>query len=346
MNSFDLGLLPSGHLHCFSLNTDDTTDKANRITPISKAFAHSVGEGLFTLAARKNSADLSPSLQYWRNFACKYLSERCLLAQDEPQQPELIEPLTTTDTLSLLQSAPPMRGAEYLSSPVLQEIRALLDHCVCEQIEAVGGLAALLAKRAPQWHQMGRVCFHLAENKNDPDYPFAFMATYSSELSEQGRIRYQPLSRALQEYAGAKNKKALIHLLSPVQLAAESSPVIKDLVDTGDIYHPLAWSPDEAYAFLKDAPACEQCGIVVRLPDWWRKRNRPRTTITIGEKKKKNFNADALLDFKLHIALGSEPLSKAELKKLMAAGNGLVFMKGEWVEVDQERLSEALATGK
>ena len=80
----------------------------------------------------------------------------------------------------------------------------------------------------------------------------------------------------MQEYAGAKNKKALIRLLSPVQLAAESSAVIKNLVDSGDIYHPLSWSPEEAYAFLKDAPQYKQCGVVVRLPDWWKKRSRPR----------------------------------------------------------------------
>ncbi len=343
MGSFDLGLLPSGHLHCFPLHVDDATDKA---APISKAFTRSVGEGLFTLAAKKDSTGLTPSLQYWRNFACKYLSERCLLAQTDPLQPDPVEPFTATETMPLLLSAPPMRGAEYLSASVLQDIRSLLDNWVCEQIRAIGGLDALLAKKAPQWHQVGRVCFHLAENKNDPDYPFAFMATYAPELSEQGRIRHQPLSRALQEYAGAKNKKALIRLLSPVQLAAESSPVIKDLVATGDIYHPLAWSPEEAYIFLKDAPQYEQSGVVVRLPDWWKKRTRLRAGVTIGEKKKNSLNTDSLLDFKLHIALGDEPLSKADLKKLMAAGDGLVFMKGQWVEVDQEKLSEALAHWK
>ncbi|MCP3688584.1 MAG: DEAD/DEAH box helicase [Gammaproteobacteria bacterium] len=346
MNTFDLGLLPSGHLHCFRSITDDSIDEKICIAAISKAFTRSMGEGLFTLAARKSGTDLSPSLQYWRSFACNYLSERCLLAQENPQQPDSIEPFTATDTMPLLLSAPPMRGAEYLSAPALQEIRSLLDNWVCEQIQAVGGLNALLAKKAPQWHQVGRVCFHLAENKSDPDYPFAFMATYAPELSEQGRIRHQPISRALQEYAGAKNKKALIRLLSPVQLAAESSPVIKDLVDSGDIYHPLAWSPQEAYLFLKDAPQYEQCGVVVRLPDWWKKRTRPRIGITIGEKKKNSLNADSLLDFKLHIALGDEPLSKADLKKLMAAGDGLVFMKGQWVEVDREKLSEALAHWK
>lgn len=346
MSSFDLGLLPSGHLQRFPSVADDSTGNAIHISPISKAFAHSVGEGLFTLAARKTGANLSPSLQYWRNFACKYLSERCLLTAADPQQPEPIEPFTATETMPLLMSAPPMRGAEYLSAPVLQDIRYLLDKWICKQIRAAGGLDVFLAEQAPQWYQVGRVCFHLAENKSDPDYPFAFMATYAPELSERGRIRHQPLSRALQEYAGAKNKKALIRLLSPIQRAAESSPVIKDLVDTGDIYHPLAWSPEEAYSFLKEAPQYEQCGVVVRLPDWWKKRSRPRASITIGEKKKNDFNADSLLDFKLHIALGDESLSKAELKKLMAAGDGLVFMKGQWVEVDREKLSEALAHWK
>ena len=346
MSAFDLGLLPSGHLHCFPSIADDATGKAIPSASLSNAFACSVGEGLFTLTARKSGTDLSPSLQYWRNFGRQYLSERCLMAQADPQQPEPIAPYTATQTLPLLRSAPPMRGAEYLSAQILQGIRASLDDWVCLQIQAAGGLDALLAKSAPQWHQVGRVCFHLAENKNDPDFPFAFMATYAPELSEQGRIRHQPLGHALQEYAGAKNKKALIRLLSPVQLAAQSSSLIRELVDTGDIYHPLAWSSEDAYTFLKSAPQYEQCGLVVRLPDWWKKRSRPRAGVTIGEKKQQSFNADSLLDFKLHIELGDEALSESELKKLLSAGDGLVFIRGQWVEVDQRKLSEALAHWK
>ncbi|NOZ54184.1 MAG: DEAD/DEAH box helicase [Gammaproteobacteria bacterium] len=345
MRAFDLGLLPSGHLHCLPL-ADGSNDKETHMVMVSRAFARSTGEGLFTLAARKDSTDLTASLRYWRDLSCQYLSERCQLAPADPQQPDPVEPLTPTQTTQLLVSAPPMRGAEYLTAPVLRDIRALLDDWVCEQIRLVGGLDALLTKRAPQWHQVGRVCFHLAENKNDSEYPFAFMATYAPELSVQSRSRHQPLSRALQEYAGAKNKKALIRLLSPVQLAAESSAVIKDLVDTGDLYHPLVWTPGEAYAFLKDTPLYEHCGVVVRLPDWWKKRSRPRIGITIGERHQKNFNADSLLDFKLHIALGETPLSKAELKQLMVANEGLAFIKGQWVEVDQEKLNEALAHWK
>ena len=340
--SFELGLLPSGHLHYFHSMADSNAAPESHIAPITKAFASTAAEGLFTLAARKDAIELGPTLHYWRNFACQYLSGRCLLTQTDTQPPEPIEPLTSTEITLLLSAAPPMRGAEYLSATVLQETWSLLDNWVCEQLQAAGGLGALLEKKAPQWHQLGRVCFHLAENKNDPDYPFAFIATYAPELSEQGRIRYQPLSRALQEYAGTKNKKALIHLLSPVQRAAESSDLIKDLVDTGDIYHPLAWTPDEAYAFLKEVALYEQSGVVIRLPDWWKKRSRPRVGISIGGNKKNNLHAGSLLDFNMHIALGDDTLSMAELKALMAESEGLAFIKGQWVELDQEKLNEAL----
>ncbi len=138
-------------------------------------------------------------------------------------------------------------------------------------------LSVFLQRRAPLWHQVGRVCFHLAENRRDPDYPFAFMATYApSTLGNGKKIQYQPLSKALQQYAGAENKDALIKLLSPIQLASESSELVGQLVSSGDVYAPLAWTPREAYQFLKDVPFMEQSGITVRLPDWWKKRPRPR----------------------------------------------------------------------
>jgi len=351
MNYFDLGLLPSGRLHVFFSTENkakETTATYTELKTLSDAFEHSIAEGLFKLAIRKDTSELSPSFQYWRHFARQYLSARCQLYSERQKKTEIekftpVEPLTANETMPLLLNAPPMRGAEYLSTEVLQNIRVLLDDWVGEQSLAMGSFDAFLGKHAPQWHQVGRVCFHLAENKNDADYPFAFMATYAPELSEQGQVRHQPLSRALQEYTGTKNKKALIRLLSPVQLAAESSPFIKELVNSGDLYHPLAWSPEEAYSFLKDAGLYEKCGLIVRLPNWWKKRSRPRIGITIGESKQKNFNADSLLDFKLHIALGDNSLSKAELQELMAVENGLTFIKGQWVEVDQDKLREALA---
>ena len=42
------------------------------------------------------------------------------------------------------------------------------------------------------------------------------------------------------------------------------------MVESREIYHPLAWTPREAYRFLQDIPVFEESGLVVRVPDWWK----------------------------------------------------------------------------
>ena len=341
----ELGVLPSGHLHWFLTEGDSDANQITGQVAIDAAFARSIAAGLIALAAMDNATNLSPALGYWRTFTCQYLAKRCQMTPAEPVHPDPVAALNEQQTALLLESTPPMRGAEYLSPQGLNDIWFWLDDWVCTQIRRHGDLGAFLEKNAPRWHQLGRVCFHLAENKLDRDYPFAFMATYAPELSSQshGKIRHQPLARALQEYAGTRNKRALIHLLSPVQRASESSVLIRELVESGDLYHPLAWTPAEAYEFLKETPLYEQCGVIVRLPNWWKQRTRPQVNVTIGNVKQTILGADALLDFKLGIILGDETLSRHEIQSLLAAQDGLVFVKGQWVEVDREKLTEVLA---
>jgi len=350
---FDLGVLPSGHLHCFPLAETEAAPTARDTASLLEAFTRDSSEGLFILAADKSAQGLSASLHYWHGLAAAYLSARCLLLEEAVVAPGTrADPAPPVGLMSpeeierWLQSAPPMPGAEYLGGEVLQAIWARLDDWVRAQIRAQGSLAALLTERAPQWHPLGRVCFHLAENKRDPDYPFAFMATYAPAQIGRGQVRYQPLRRALQEYAGARDRQTLIRLLSPVQRAAELSPRVKELVDSGDIYHPLAWTPEEAYGFLHEIPLYEESGLVVRLPDWWRRRSRPQVGVRIGDTSQKRFGQDALLDFRVQVVLDDETLSDQEIQELLEAESGLVLLKGRWVEVDRERLGEALAHWK
>ena len=89
-------------------------------------------------------------------------------------------------------------------------------------------------------------------------------------------------------------------------------------------------------------PSFEESGVLVRLPDWWKKRPRPRVGVTIGDAKQKKFDAGAMLDFKVQLALGDEQLTEAEWRQLMAADDGLVLLRGQWVEVDRQKLQQAL----
>ena len=337
---YDLALTPSGGLLLLYGGERFFDPWMKRV---ARAFGASWEAGLFAMAAGKPQAPPPPAFSFWRDFACLYLGRLCRLPEGGSRKPPSIPPPPDHELWSLVASSPPMTGGEYLAPEVLRSLWKGLDSWVRRNVAlSGGGVAGWLKKEAPLWHQVGRVCFHLAENKKDPEFPFAFLATYAPRLSKGGRVQYLPLGRALKEYAGQRNKRALIHLLSPVHRASEKLPWVKDLVDSGEIYHPLAWTPSEAYALLRSIPVLEESGLLVRVPDWWGKRSKPKVTVTIGEKKKTRLHADAMLDFKVDLALGDQKLTREEWRRLMASEDGLVLIKGRWIEVDREKLDRAV----
>ena len=136
----------------------------------------------------------------------------------------------------------------------------------------------------------------------------------------------------------------MLNLLLPVSRAAESSEWVKRLVDSGEIYHPLAWSPREAYAFLQAIPLLESSGLIVRVPDWWnaRKPARPVVNVKIDSKNSAGIGVDAMLQFSVGVSLDGESLGPDELARLLESTGGLIPLKGKWVEVDPEKLKQAL----
>ena len=309
---------------------------------IAQAFADSQAAGIMALAGGKSAPDWPLSWMFWRDFGTRYL---LLLSQSQPTS-ERLEPLPPPDAsvlAGLTLGIPPMPGAEYCSPDVLAAIWTDLDTWTMKSIARhPEGLSGFLHQYAPLWRQVGRVCFHLAENRKDPEFPFAFMATYIPRLGKNDRAQHLPLGQALREYAGADNREALLRLLEPVHEAGARCEWVRELLESGDIYHPLAWTPEEAYLFLKDVPALEERGLVVRLPDWWKKRPRPRVQVAIGSNVGETLSAKALLDFRVQLTLDGADLTPEEIAALTAAGEGLAFLRGQWVEVDGEKLRQAL----
>jgi superfamily II DNA or RNA helicase len=344
---FELILTPAGRLRLQQGDDDNRATPDAWMMKAAAAFGSSQAEGLLALAATRPELPPPPSFAFWRDFACRYLTQLCRTPEAVGNRLDPIQAPEESQLAVMLLATPPMQGAEYLNTETLVELWTQLDTWVRREIVASkDGLAGWLKKHAAIWRQVGRVCFHLAENKHDPELPFAFMATYAPSLSRAGRVQYKPLGKALQEYAGQRNKKALINLLSPVQRASEKIGFVKELVESGDIFHPLAWTPGQAHRLLKNAPLLEESGLLVRLPDWWRKRPRARVAVTIGEKKQRRFGTDAMLDFKVAVALGDQDLTEAEWRRIMASQEGLVYVKGQWIEVDRQKLTEALAHWK
>jgi non-specific serine/threonine protein kinase len=305
-------------------------------------FAEHEAAGLVALAAASVPHLVSTSVVFWRDIAADFLRSLCHVSENGALTHDVIESPTPDVLAEWVLNAPPMQGAEYLTPNILHKLWQRLLEWTVEQANECGGLSPFLSTFAPQWSRVGRVTLHLAENKGDTEYPFAFMATYAAGLTRGGKVRRLPLERALQAYAGARKNPELLKLLSPLHSAAKRSELIADLVDTGDVFHPLVWTPGEAYAFLNEIPVYEECGLLAMLPNWWRKRARPRVNITLDSARNSTLGKDALLDFHMSLALGNQQLSAEEAEMLLRSTNGLVLVRGEWVEVNSEQLREAL----
>ncbi|PKK89781.1 MAG: ATP-dependent helicase [Candidatus Wallbacteria bacterium HGW-Wallbacteria-1] len=317
--------------------------------------------GLFHLAAQKNSHHDS-QLNFWKDFADKFLTALCHIPEDIPFYTPTCPASSELSTLTA--EAPPMPGGEYLDAHALCSIWTSLCNWITSQIESSGTLSAFLKKQAPKWNQVGRVWFHLAENRNDPEYPFAFMATFTSGFTPSGKLRHIPLRRALEIYSGKlnspeeinrsntgsrshPNQKAagtLITLLIPVNNAAKKLPWVKEMVDSGEIYNPVPWNPDNAHEFLVNANELETAGLSISIPDWWKKRPAPKVTVSIGNKAASILGTSALLDFTASIVIEGMEISEDELKQLLNsnANNGLLLFRGQWIEVDHESIGQAI----
>jgi len=338
----EFAISPSGDLCLDSQSPgQDSASQTRRAATLRRRFHEGLGHGLLHLASSELTAELVPSLAFGRELGKLYMSDLC----SRTRVPKLGEICPPADELAALAgSLPPMRGAEYVTLDGLVRAWCEVDRVVCAELaDFEGSLHDYVHTRNAAWHGVGRVTLHLAEQKNNPLMPFAFVATYAERMGEAGKVRHVPLGRAVDAYR--EDRELLLRILRPVQTAAQRSAFLKELSDSGEILHPLSWTADDALAFLRAIPDCEAAGLVVRLPDWWngRKPSRVQVLATVGSTKPSALGMQAMLDFNPTLSLEGEPLNAREQRELLSGARGLRLIKGRWVEVDPEQLRQALA---
>ena len=334
-------LTPRGHL--LATAQDDAPPLAPHVTQeLYAAFALGSGHGLLLLGTKHIGQTLPPAWAWWRAVATRYVTALC--AVPENGRIELATP-DAADFDALLADLPPMTGAEYATSETLAALWNEMDGALHQELAAAGvSLQAFLKSRHPAWNLVGRVHFNLAENRKDEEAPFAFLATYTARLSAHGTAQHQPLSQALAEFSGGRSRAQLLSLLLPVQRAAEHCGWLREMVEAGDIYHPLRWTPQQALRFLSDLPQLEAAGIIVRTPKVWKagKPLRPVVKASVGTRPPSLLGQDALLDFSMQVCLDGEDLSEGEIEALLQSGDGLQFIRGRWAEVDRKAIGRLL----
>ncbi len=216
-STVSLALTPHGHVVLLP-SADAPTLPAELQRRLEETFERGAAYGLLDLGLRDVGKALPPVFAFWRDFGARYVSTLCTSsnATEDGAAARTIAAPSMEQLDELVAAAPPMRGGEYLTTDVLESLWQQVDRaCRAERVESKQSLQDYLKAHDPAWNLVGRVHFNLAENRSDQEAPFAFIATYTTRLSAQGRAQHLPLAEALREYAGARNRRGCSRCCSP-----------------------------------------------------------------------------------------------------------------------------------
>ncbi len=241
-----------------------------------------------------------------------------------------------------------MTGLEYLREDALAGWWADLDALVRDEIrQHAGGAQAYLSEKNPLWRFVGRVTFHLAENKRDAEQPVRLPGDLCQPPVGPGpRPARAPGRGRCSNTPAPRTGKHCCRCWCPFSGRPSAAPWSRSWSIPATCTTRWRGRRARRTASCRTFPIFEESGLIVRVPDWW-KPHQPaaaRSSMcgsTAGAGP--SWESDALLDFSVGVALDGEPLSEAELQELLASADGLVRLKGKWVEVDREKLAEALA---
>ncbi|MEV7603499.1 DEAD/DEAH box helicase [Kitasatospora sp. NPDC089797] len=240
------------------------------------------------------------------------------------------------------------------------------------ELDAPPGEVAALRRWIADWYATAepadpalRLCFRLVEPlgpaDDDPDGSPSDDA-WQLEFLLQAADEPSLLIRAADLHEGGAGYAALARktdraapdevLVAELARAAHRWPALDGLRHRS---RPSALPLDRSGAldFLRNAaPALAEAGFGVLLPAWWRRRPRlglalrattPPAPGTLAVTSQ--IDRDAVTAFRWQAALGPDgtPLTEQELAELAAAKQGLVRVRGTWLEADPAQIAAALA---
>jgi len=298
-------------------------------------------EALFHFGFLTKEKWFSPSVDYLHHISALLIKKISQQSELELDRENVKIELKEDEIDQLKVEVPFIIGMEYIDDHWIKALWESLLNVFKQEIKSFEGtIAHYFVEHDSKLNVVGSVFFHLVESKNER-YPFAFMATYSTKPVKSKRAVHTPLKNALTEFDG--DEKSLLSLISTVIRAAEKSPFISEILESGELFSPLKLTAQEAYTVLKETEIYEEAGIMCRVPDWWKKKyNSIGISVSVGEKKPSKVGLDAIMDFDSSLHFGDDPLTEVELRAFLEMGEGLVQYKGKWVEINKKKLEEIL----
>ncbi|ASC72517.1 putative ATP-dependent helicase YwqA [Halomicronema hongdechloris C2206] len=109
---------------------------------------------------------------------------------------------------------------------------------------------------------------------------------------------------------------------------------------------------DAAFNFLKESAwVLENAGYKVIVPAWWTPKGRKRAKVRLkaqgkslggNTKAKSYFSFETLVQYQYELAIGGERVTEQEWNQLVNAKTPLVKFRGQWMELDQDKMRQML----
>jgi len=181
----------------------------------------------------------------------------------------------------------------------------------------------------------------VAVPRHDPSQRLALADYWSMSAAERKQARRQ--------LGGDFETQVLLNL----GLAARMVPKLWEGLDN-DVPQGVGLDLDAAFAFLKEwAWVLEDAGFKVIVPAWWTPQGRRRVKIRLRSSSGKKaagaapgtggLSLENLVQYRYQLAIGDEVVSEEEWRRLVASKTRLVRFRGQWVELDRDKMQEMLA---
>lgn len=343
-NNLIAAIFPDGTVH---LEWTPTKKKVYKNTHLLQKdiFKHSkdgFAACLLYLGFCDEEIPLSPSLTFFRDFAHLYSYKLSHTPDLEAQRAKIEIPITDDEITDLLQKAPFMVGSQRFNKNILKQLWQQLHAYFLSKIQPYEGtIEDFIQTYSKHIHLVGRMQFHLVENPNSKKFPFSFLATYTPRYQKKKGTQKFTLKQSLEKFN--HKDRELLDLLNTIHFTAKECPLIKKMLESGELFHPLAWTSTEAYQFLQEIKLYEKCGILCRIPDWWNKDSSSmKINISMHDASPSHLGMKSLLNFDAELLLGDTPITADEIKDILNETEGLAFVNGKWLKVDPKKLAKML----
>ena len=142
------------------------------------------------------------------------------------------------------------------------------------------------------------------------------------------------------------------HLLLALGYAARIYPKVWDGLAT-DRPTGCRLTMEEAFAFLKESAwVLGDAGYAVIVPAWWTPEGRRRTKVRLKTSTRSpkgsaaigqgHFSLNTIISYQYQLSIGGQVVSEEEWEQLVNAKTPLVQFRGQWMELDREKMQQLL----